>query len=136
MIEVEPTGESGGHCDCCGQQTRAVWGYVNEDQGTVASYFMQWTVGASLETHPANLDLIYGRWGDGASSADRCAVSLLHFENENGPSVMVIDAKNRPIATSSLISKAMTRDEVIGTDVAQHAFAIFDAVITQDKRLT
>lgn len=95
-----------------------------------------WTVGKSLDTHPANFDLIYGRWGDGASNSDRRAISLLHFENEDGPGVMVIDAKDRPIATSSLVSKALTRDEVIGTDLAKHVFAIFDAVITQDTRLT
>ena len=136
LIEVEPTEESGGHCDCCGHQTRTVWGHVHEDQGTVASYFMQWTVGASLERHPANFDLVYGQWGDGSSSSDRCAISLLHFENENGPGVMVIDAKDRPIATSSLVSQALTHDEIIGTDLATHVFAIFDAVITQDKRLT
>jgi len=78
LIEVEPTEESGGHCDCCGHQTRTVWGHVHEDQGTVASYFMQWTVGASLERHPANFDLVYGQWGDGSSSSDRCAISLLY----------------------------------------------------------
>jgi hypothetical protein len=88
------------------------------------------------ETHPANFDLIYGRWGDGTSSADRCAVSLLHFENEKGPGVMVINAKDRPIGTSSLVSQAPTRDEIVGTDLATHVFAIFDAVISQDKRLT
>jgi hypothetical protein len=135
LIEIEPTDESGGHCDCCGHQTRTVWGYVREDHGPVASYFMQWTVGKSLDTHPANFDLIYGRWGDDTSSADRCAISLLHFENENGPGVMVIDATDRPVASSSLVSNALMRDEVVGTDLARHVFAIFDAVISQDKRL-
>lgn len=96
---------------------------------------MEWTVGASIETHPANFDLIYGRWGDGTSSSDRCAISMLHFENENGPGVMVIDAKDRPVATNSLVSKALTRDQIIGTDLAPYVFAIFDAVITKDKRL-
>ncbi|WP_131821890.1 hypothetical protein [Salipiger marinus] len=77
MFEVEPTEESGGVCDCCGNQTRTVWGYVREEGGgTVASYFVHWTVGKSIEDHPANFDLIYGAWGEGATKNDRRAISL------------------------------------------------------------
>lgn len=103
--------------------------------GTVACYYVQWTVGHSLADHPANVDLIYGPWGDAASNANRCAVSLLHFENDDGPAVMVIDANDRPIASNEFVGSAATRDDVIGTPLATAVFAIFDAVILQDKRL-
>ncbi|MEM9049448.1 MAG: hypothetical protein AAGC92_12090 [Pseudomonadota bacterium] len=134
MIEVEPMDESGGCGDGCRNQTRTIWGFVHEDQGTIAGYTMQYTVGASHEKHPANVDLIYGQWGDGTSSSDRCALSLLYFATEIGPGVMVIDATKCRVGSRRLAFKALSRDEVIETDLATHVFAIFDAVITQDKR--
>lgn len=126
MLEVEPTEESGGFCDCCGNQTRSVWGYVHEaGGGTIASYFVDWTVGKSIEDHPAYFDLIYGIWGDGTSKADRCAISLVHFETDGVPGVSVIDAHDRPTASSELVGSIMSREEVIGTPLAQQVFAVF-----------
>ena len=137
MYEVEPTDESGGVCDCCGNQTRTVWGYVHEKGGgTLASYFAQWTVGKSIEGHPANFDLIYGAWGEGSNRNDRCAISLIHFESDGVPGVSVIDANDRPIASSELVGSAMSREELIGTPLVQQVFAIVDAVILQDNRLS
>ena len=137
MFEVEPTEESGGVCDCCGNQTRTVWGYVREEGGgTVASYFVHWTVGKSIEDHPANFDLIYGAWGEGATKNDRRAISLVHFESEGVPGVSVIDANNRPVASSELVGSAMRREELVGTPLALQVFSIFDAVISQDIRLS
>ena len=101
----------------------------------MASYFFQWTVGKSIEDHPANLDLIYGAWGEGTTKKDRCAISLVHFENEGVPGVSIIDANERPIASSELVGTAKSREELIDTPLAQQVFAIFDAVILQDNRL-
>ncbi|MGL4239219.1 hypothetical protein [Tabrizicola sp.] len=136
MLEVEPTEESSGFCDCCGNQTRTVWGFVHKSGRTVASYFVQWTVGKSIEDHPANFDLIYGSWGEGTTKCDRSAVSLIHFENAGVPGVSVVDTTNRPAATSELVGSALTRHDVIGTPMAQEVFAIFDAVMVQDPRLS
>jgi len=135
-LEVERAGESGGTCDCCGNESRTVWGNVHErDGGTVASYFVQWTVGRPIAEHPANFDLILGSWGDGTSVDDRYAVSLLYAEDEDGPSVMVIDATDAPRDMSDLAGSALRRDEVIGTPLAAAAFAIVDAIFLQDGRL-
>ena len=136
MFEVEPTDESNGYCDCCGNQTRSVWGFVHQDEGTVASYFFQWTIGKLIEEHPANIDLIYGRWGDGTDKNDRCAISLIYFENDGVPAVSIVDANSRLIAESDLVSSALNREQILGTPLANHVFAIFDAVILQDIRLS
>ncbi len=137
MFEVEPTEESGGFCDCCGNQTRSVCGYVHEaGGGTLASYFVHWTVDKSIEDHPANFDLIYGAWGDGTSKADRYAISLVHFETDGVPGVSVVDASDRPTASSELVGAALSREEVLDTPLAQQVFAIFDAVLLQDDRLS
>ncbi|TQV77902.1 hypothetical protein [Denitrobaculum tricleocarpae] len=135
-LEVEPSAESGGHCDCCGKESRSINGYVHiRDAETVACYFMHWTVGASLATHPANFDLIYGPWGEGISKDHRCAISLIYFENDDGPTVRVIDANDRPVASYEFVGTALTREEVIGTPLAADVFAIFDAVFLQDERV-
>ncbi|WP_052257596.1 hypothetical protein [Leisingera sp. ANG-DT] len=133
--EVEPLGQSSGVCDCCGNETRLAWGFVHAPAGTVASYYVHWTAGAALDCHPANYDFIIGPWGEGASPADRTAVSLMHFENEDGPGVMVVDAGGRPSATSGLADHALDRESVVGTGMAATAFALFDTVFLQDTRL-
>lgn len=133
--EIEPSGESGGTCDCCGKATRSLRGLVRSPEKPLAAYFMHWTIGASFGTHPANVDLIIGEWGDGTSALDRVAVSLVYFENEDGPGVMAIDANDRQITQSDLVSRGLSRAEIIGTPLAAQAFAIFDAVLAQDPRL-
>ncbi|MEX0300874.1 MAG: hypothetical protein AB3N24_00485 [Leisingera sp.] len=133
--EVEPLGQSNGVCECCGNETRLVWGFVHAPAGTVASYYVHWTAGAGLDRHPANYDFIIGLWGEDASPADRVAVSMVHFENEKGPGVMVIDASGRPSASSDLAASVLDRESVVGTEVAATAFAIFDAVCLQDPRI-
>ena len=115
MFEVEPAEEGG---------------------GTVASYFVHWTLGKSFADHPANFDLIYGAWGSGTSKNDRCAISLIYFETEGVPGVSLINATDRPVASYDLVGSALSRDELIDTSLAQQVFAIFDAVILQDGRLS
>src|ERR687891_356305 len=89
---IEKLGESSGQCDCCGRTTRRVWGLVHHGGPTAAAYFVTWTADHFAETG-AQLDLIVGRWGEGASPGDRVAVALLHREEEEGgSSLMVIDA--------------------------------------------
>jgi hypothetical protein len=135
--EVEPLGEKAGLCACCGKVTRAIWGIVHvKSAETVASYFVNWTVGADLADHPANMDLIIGAWGEGTGAPDRVAVSLLYSVPETGPAVTVIDAGARNIARNPLVGAALGRDEVVGTSVATLAFGLFDAVVLQDARFT
>jgi hypothetical protein len=111
-----------------------VWGYVHRRAGTVAADFVQWTLG-EVDRHGAHFDLIIGKWGTDSDRSDRCSVSLEFRRTEKGPSFMVIDSGGRPVASSDLIGKSLARDEVIGTALAQEAFAIVDAVWLQDARI-
>lgn len=131
-LEVERTGESSGHCDCCGRESHTIWGYVHEAEGpTLAAYFVRWTDG-HVDELGINLDLIVGTWGGGSSSADRAVISLLQRQMDDGrPSLMVIDAKPEP----SVADAALPRDEVVGTPLAAQIFRITDAIYEQDARL-
>ena len=133
-FRVERMGETGGHCDCCGNASRRVWGTVSDGEEMLVAYWMNWTVG-HLSDIGANLDLIWGRWGEGTSANDRVLVSMVHREQPDGtPALMVIDAGDRPEAKGELAETALDRDEVIGTPFAADAFALVDAIYEQDGR--
>ncbi len=54
-LEIDPANERlFGPCDCCGQMTRRLWGYVYEDESALAAYFVEWTLGHSH--HEANFE--------------------------------------------------------------------------------
>ncbi len=131
---VELLDESGGLCDCCGEASRSAWGLVHSGDVTVAAYWMHWTVG-HLNEPGANLDLVLGAWGEGATSKDRVAASLLYREPEDQPpAFMVIDATNRTVAKSELVGGALRPEDIIGTPLAEHVFGLVDAICLQDAR--
>jgi hypothetical protein len=114
--------------------TQRVWGYVNQDDATVAAYFVEWTPGHA--DHAASFDLILGKWGTETRSTDRMAVALAFRYVEAGPEFMVVDAADRPIGTSSLVGEALTREQVIGRPIAITAFAVCDSIFEHDDRIS
>src|SRR5690242_11030249 len=75
-LEIRPEDEKAfGPCECCGNMTRRVWGYVYDNEEPIAAYFVEWTPG-HFEPE-ANFDLILGKWGAGTGAADRKAVALV-----------------------------------------------------------
>jgi hypothetical protein len=135
QLTIELSGEKTfGPCECCGQLTSRVWGYVYDLDVAVAAYFVEWTPGH--EGSAASFDLIIGKWGEDTGSADRQAVSVNFRKLENGRAFMVISANDRTVASSSLISHALSREEVIGSAIASHVFAICDVVYLEDPRLS
>jgi len=133
-FKIEKLDESGGHCDCCGRDSRSVWGLVHDEHGTSAAYWMHWTAGHLFDPG-ANLDLVLGKWGEGTSPGDRFAVSLVHRQQDDGtPAVMVIDAFGRQAADGAIAQTGLRRDEVIGTPLADQVFALVDAIYEQDDR--
>jgi hypothetical protein len=133
-LSVESSGEKTfGPCDCCGEMTRRVWGFVYDADAAIAAYFVEWTPGHDASS--AAFDLIVGAWGDDADNSTRKAVSLEFRRLETGPAFMVVDARERDIANSSLISAALSRDEVVGTETAIKAFNICDVIYLKEPRL-
>jgi hypothetical protein len=49
---------------------------------------------------------------------------------------MVVDSAGRDADSADLVGRAMSRDEVIGTEIAQLAFAIVDTIWLQDERIS
>ena len=133
--DLETAGEKDfGPCDCCAKMSRSIWGYLHEGGSPEAAYFVQWTLGG-VSQHGAHFDFIVGRWGEGATSADRAAVSLAFRRTESGPQFMVIDAQERPVSRSELISRSLKREEVIGTPIAAQVFAMVDHLWLHEGRI-
>lgn len=122
-----------GPCPDCGQRTKRVWGYVYRKDAAIAAYFVEWT--PSHQQRDAVFDLIIGRWGEDAGPADRKAVSLAFRVLETGPSFMVQDARARRIGSSSLVSEALNRNDIVGKQVAADVFAICDLIYLADPRI-
>jgi hypothetical protein len=133
-MTVEMSGEKTfGPCACCGEMTRRVWKFVYDDGQADAAYFVEWTPGHDARS--AAFDLIVGKWGDDTDRSSREAVSLDFRKLDTGPAFMVIDAHTRTVASSSLICRALSRDEVIGSEIATRAYKICDAIYLEDPRL-
>jgi hypothetical protein len=125
-FEIEQSGSSTGHCDCCGFTTRRVWGLVHREHEQIAAYFVGWT--EDKPDHGATFDLILGLWGDRSSKEDRYAVALDFRLIERTPQFMVVDASDRVTSNSPLVGTRLKRADVIGTPLAPQVFAVIDAV--------
>ena len=135
-LSIEPTGASDtGFCACCGRASRRVWGFAYDRDHRVAAYFVHWTLG-HVPDQGANIDLIVGEWGDAGAAERRHAVALAYRLLPTGPVLMIIDAAERSfVQDKSFVGRAMNRDDVFGTEMAEVAFAIADAVLAQDQRV-
>jgi hypothetical protein len=134
-FEIEPEDERiTGRCECCGNISRSVWGFVRRDREPFAAYFVHWTQGHVADSG-ANFDLILGEWGEGTRPQDRCTVSLIYRFTDSGAGFMVIDAGTRDLAQSDLVCQALSRAEVIGQPIAHDVFMLCDAILTQEERV-
>lgn len=135
MLRIEPSGELTTHlCECCGDVTATAWGEVWCVSGVIAIYRARWTE-CHVEEYGACFYLILGPWGDGKSKADRTLVRLEHRLGHTGASVMVQDAALVD-GLEAVAGRALARSDIIGTPRAAQIFAIYDAIVTQDTRLT
>ena len=125
--------ESTGYCDCCGKQSKTIWGDLADSSGAKAVYFVQWTV--DEPGHMANFDMVVGPWGGGTSPADRVLVSLVYQPRSGGGSFMVANGKGRHADDRSLCSRALEREDVIGTPLANQVFLLVDSLWLTEPRM-
>ncbi|HVG27319.1 MAG TPA: hypothetical protein VM865_06920 [Acidobacteriaceae bacterium] len=122
-----------GPCSCCGEMTSRVWGFAYRGAEALAAYFVEWTPGH--EHREATIDLIIGLWGEQAAANDRRAVSVAFRHLQTGPAFMIQNASVRPVCSSELVSGALDREDVLGTALANDAFAVCDLVYLGDPRI-
>ena len=134
-LEIFPDNQKTfGPCDCCGEMTSRVWGYIYGRNDALAAYYVEWT--PRHEGQQANFDLIVGVWGEDTCASDRQAIAVEFRKLDTGPAFRVIDAKYREVSKSALVAEALDRDSVIGTPLAAQVFAICDLIYLEDPRIS
>jgi hypothetical protein len=126
--------ESSGHCDCCGRQSKTIWGDLSDTAGTKAIYFVQWTVGGP--EHLPNVDLVLGPWGEGSEPTDRMLVSLAYQPRQGGGSLMIVNGEGRRADDRRVCGRALVREEVIGLPLASEVFLLVDALWLTEPRIS
>jgi hypothetical protein len=125
--------ESTGYCDCCGKQSKTIWGDLADSSGIRAIYFVQWTV--DEPRHMPNFDIVLGPRDDRASVSEQVLVSLLYKPRYGGGSFMVISGKGRPADDRTLCGRALDRADVIGTTLANEVFSLIDTLWLTEPRM-
>jgi hypothetical protein len=67
---------------------------------------------------------------------ERNAINASIYGLASGPAFRVINAKDRPVGTNSLVGEALSREQIIGKPIAQMIFGISDTVILEDHRIS
>jgi hypothetical protein len=134
-LRVELAGENQPKvCDCCGNETKTVWGYVYWHDVARAAYFVQWT--RNKKEHYPHFDFLVGTWGDDTIRDKKLISFVYNATHETGGSFMVIDSADRPAARSDLCSVALKRGEVVNDhDLMGVATEMIDAVWLSDPRI-
>jgi hypothetical protein len=122
-----------GPCECCGNMTHRVWGWIYSGESARTAYFVEWT--PHTPVIEANFDLIIGRWGDDTYAKDRVSIALEFRKLAAGPAYRVIDACSRPYAKNDLVGKALDREAVLQSASRDEVFACCDVIYQEDPRL-
>ena len=134
-LYVEPDGESEPTaCDCCGNESKTVWGYIYNGNNALAAYFIQWT--KNKKEHYPNFDFLLGTWGDDSIN-DKKLISFIYnaTQGDNG-SFMAIDGSERPASSSELCDVALSAQEVRNDkEIMNIAAEMIDAVWLGDPRI-
>ena len=115
-----------GKCPKCKNETKRVWGFITSKNLTNAGYFLEWAPGCQDQF--IFFDFIVGKWGKDATVLDKSAVSLNYSNTEHA--FMVVNAKGRVNDDKKLVSKTLSRSEVIKTPLADEVFLYADLLLS------
>ena len=108
---------------------------VRLDDEPYAAYQVHWT-NQQVARHGAEFYIILGEWGDGTTAADKFAVALHFFVESDRFGFMVVDADQTPMASHPLVGRALPRESVINTPLAQEVFKLVDAIWLEDENIS
>jgi len=109
-------------------------GLVRRDEEPYAAYQVHWTRNQVLK-HGAEFYIVLGQFGDGTTSADKFAVALHFFVEEDRHGFMVVDADQTSIASHPLVGRALPRSSVVDTPLAEEVFELVDAIWLEDEHI-
>ena len=87
-------------------------GLVRRDHEPYAAYQVHWTKDQVIK-HGAEFYIVLGEFGDGTTAADRFAVALHFFVEDDRHGFSIVDANQTCIATHPLVGAIWVEDENI-----------------------
>jgi hypothetical protein len=131
-FEVELSGQKQHPCECCGNVSHTVWGYVHEEAGgTRAVYYAGWIDGH--DDRVVRMTVSLGRWGDGTGADDRRSVAIDMRAPEGTPEMMVVD--NALFDEPAVLGVLQRRQEALDDPALADLWAVADAIVLADPRV-
>ena len=129
---VEPRGEKEHFCECCGDVSHTVWGWVHDSpNSTRACYGAGWVEGH--EDKVIRMTLSFGLWGAGTTADDRKAVAV-DVRLRDGAVAMVI-ADDALFDHPHLFGRLLSRDEALADSSLADLWDAADAIVENDPRV-
>jgi hypothetical protein len=125
----EPT-----YCECCGNKTLTVHGFVYNNNDAYAVYFASWTIG-HLE-RGVTMAIGLGQWGEGATPNQRRSVSLECRTTEEQIQFAVIDPGQSPLGRTEFLGRMLPRDAALKDAEIKEFFHIAEHVVHDDPRIS
>lgn len=132
-LEAGERAESG-PCECCGNMTQTIWGYIFEDRAPAAVYYARWTKGKPDDD--AIIAISIGEWGSHSRPQDRNCVAMRCKLVSGQPQFMIIDAATTPWQSAEVLGVMLSRDQVLSSDISQRAYSMIDCVVEEDLRFS
>ena len=129
---VEPTGEKEYLCECCGDVSHTVWGWVHDSpSSTRACYGAGWVEGH--EDKVVRMTLSFGRWGPDSTADDRKAVAVEVLARDGEVGMVIAD--DALFDKPNLFGRLLSRDEALADSSLADLWDAADAILENDPRV-
>jgi len=131
-LEIELGGVSRYECPCCRLDSCTVHGFLYESNGKTSVYFAGYTHG-----HPkrcANLVLSVGGWGEGTTPADRKAIAMQAFLDDQGMTFTYPPSETSPWYGEDFLG-VMSSPEQLSTQDRARSQELARTVVEKDPRV-
>jgi hypothetical protein len=121
------------HCECCGNVTRSVHGFLYKDNDAYAVYFASWT--DNHKERVVTIAIGLGEWGDNATEEDRFSVGLNAWSVAEQKNFAVIEPSDSPWGATKFIGRMMSRDSVLASPEKEEFFHVAEHIVNDDPRI-
>ncbi|HEY1752088.1 MAG TPA: hypothetical protein VGG29_12565 [Caulobacteraceae bacterium] len=85
---------------------------------------------------PQDGGVVLGNWGEGASASERF-LTTLEYKMLDGrvPTFWFVDAESRPLATSDLVGRALSRAQALASGDRELVLECCDFILASDERV-
>jgi hypothetical protein len=126
------TGEKEYLCECCGDVSHTVWGWVHDSpNSTRACYGAGWVDGH--EDNVIRMTLSFGLWGPGSRADDRKAVAVEILARDGEVGMVVAD--DALFDMPDLFGRLLSRGEALRDPSLADLWDVADAVAENDQRV-